>query len=372
MADIILTNTIHREKDIVLIHFEKNTEFIALLKDSFPDLRWSQTNRCWYTLNVKGITRKFMEIFKSKAWIVYVDLKEAKSPKKIRAVSDLPTLNDRHIEGLFKFTSYLKSTRYSENTVKTYVDALKTFFRFFNEKDYTEIDNTDLIHFNNEYILKNNLSESYQNQVVNAIKLFFSIVEDKKFNPELIRRPKRSKTLPNVLSKEEVKAILNSLTNTKHITMLSLIYSCGLRCGELLKLKPQHIDSKRNVLILKNSKGKKDRIAPLSLKTIEMLRDYFKEYRPKVYLFEGQNIGTMYDVRSLQKVLKKAVISAKITKPVTLHWLRHSYATHLLESGTDLRYIQEILGHSSSRTTEIYTHVSTKSIQLIKSPFDDL
>ena len=207
---------------------------------------------------------------------------------------------------------------------------------------------------------------------MNAIKLFFSIVEDKKFNPELIRRPKRSKTLPNVLSKEEVKAILNSLTNTKHITMLSLIYSCGLRCGELLKLKPQHIDSKRNVLILKNSKGKKDRIAPLSLKTIEMLRDYFKEYRPKVYLFEGQNIGTMYDVRSLQKVLKKAVISAKITKPVTLHWLRHSYATHLLESGTDLRYIQEILGHSSSRTTEIYTHVSTKSIQLIKSPFDDL
>ena len=188
----------------------------------------------------------------------------------------------------------------------------------------------------------------------------------------MIRRPKRSKTLPNVLSKEEVKAILNSLTNTKHITMLSLIYSCGLRCGELLKLKPQHIDSKRNVLILKNSKGKKDRIAPLSLKTIEMLRDYFKEYRPKVYLFEGQNIGTMYDVRSLQKVLKKAVISAKITKPVTLHWLRHSYATHLLESGTDLRYIQEILGHSSSRTTEIYTHVSTKSIQLIKSPFDDL
>lgn len=154
--------------------------------------------------------------------------------------------------------------------------------------------------------------------------------------------------------------------------MLSLIYSCGLRCGELLALQPVHIDSKRNIVLLKNSKGKKDRIVPLSPKILEMLREYFKAFKPVTYLFEGRLAGEQYDARSLQLVLKQALQKAGIRKPVTLHWLRHSYATHLLESGTDLRYIQELLGHNSSKTTEIYTHVSTKSIQQIKSPFDDL
>jgi integrase/recombinase XerD len=139
-----------------------------------------------------------------------------------------------------------------------------------------------------------------------------------------------------------------------------------------LALQPVHIDSMRNIVLLKNSKGKKDRIVPLSTKILEMLRDYYKVYKPKTYLFEGQTIGLQYDARSLQLILKQALQKSGITKPATLHWLRHSYATHLLESGTDLRYIQELLGHSSSKTTEIYTHVSTKSIQQIKSPFDDL
>jgi len=139
-----------------------------------------------------------------------------------------------------------------------------------------------------------------------------------------------------------------------------------------LALKPNHIDSQRNIVLVKNAKGKKDRIVPLSLKILEMLREYYKSYKPEVFLFEGQIKGKAYYARSLQQVLKQAVLKAGITKPVTLHWLRHSYATHLLESGTDLRYIQELLGHSSSKTTEIYTHVSTKSIQKIKSPFDDL
>jgi integrase/recombinase XerD len=174
------------------------------------------------------------------------------------------------------------------------------------------------------------------------------------------------------LSKEEVKIILNAHNNLKHKMMLSLIYACGLRCGELLALKPVHIDSKRNIVLLKKAKGNKDRIVPLSPKILEMLRQYYKDYKPKIYLFEGQISGSPYDSRSLQLVLKQALKKVGIQKPVTLHWLRHSFATHLLESGTDLRYIQELLGHCSSRTTEIYTHVSTKSIQQIKSPFDDL
>ena len=151
-----------------------------------------------------------------------------------------------------------------------------------------------------------------------------------------------------------------------------MIYSCGLRRSELINLKPQDIDSKRNIVLLKNAKGKKDRITPLSPIILEMLRNYYNGYKPKIWLFEGQIVGEQYSEQSLQSVLKQALQKVGITKPVTLHWLRHSYATHLLESGTDLRYIQELLGHSSSKTTEIYTHVSTKSIQQIKSPFDDL
>ena len=166
--------------------------------------------------------------------------------------------------------------------------------------------------------------------------------------------------------------ILESLQNTKHKTMLCMIYACGLRRGELLKLKPQDILSDRLLLHIKQAKGKKDRIVPLSEKLLEMLRDYYKSYKPQVWLFEGQKSGNAYSERSLELVFKHAIKQAGITKPATLHWLRHSYATHLLESGTDLRYIQELLGHKSSKTTEIYTHVSTLSIQKIKSPFDDL
>ncbi|MEX1201600.1 MAG: tyrosine-type recombinase/integrase [Ferruginibacter sp.] len=142
------------------------------------------------------------------------------------------------------------------------------------------------------------------------------------------------------MSKEEVKSILSAPLNQKHRVMLSVLYSCGLRCGELLVLQPAHIDSSRGLIIIKNAKGKKDRIVPLSFKILEMLREYYKSYRPKKFLFEGQVAGEPYDSRSLQQVLKNAVKKAVIRRPVTLHWLRHSYATHLLESGTDLRYIQ--------------------------------
>lgn len=266
----------------------------------------------------------------------------------------------------------MRSKRYSESTLTTYSEALKTFLVFYREKPITDITNEDVIVYNNEYILKNNLSASFQNQTVNAIKLFFQTIRETKMMVDKIHRPKRAKVLPNVLSKEEVKLILNAHSNIKHKMMLSLIYSCGLRRGELLALKPVHIDSKRNIVLLKNSKGKKDRIAPLSAKILEMLREYYISFRPRTFLFEGVIPGEPYSEKSLQSVLKQALKKVGITKPVSLHWLRHSYATHLLESGTDLRYIQELLGHSSSKTTEIYTHVSTKSLQQIKSPFDDL
>jgi integrase/recombinase XerD len=202
--------------------------------------------------------------------------------------------------------------------------------------------------------------------------LYFKTIQYKSIEVDKIHRPKRAKVLPNVLSKEEIKKLLEAPTNIKHKTMLSVIYACGLRRGEALNLKPADIDSKRGIVIIRQAKGKKDRITPLSEKILVMLRDYYTAYKPKTWLFEGQISGEQYSEKSLQSVLKQSLQKAKITKPVSLHWLRHSYATHLLESGTDLRYIQELLGHSSSKTTEIYTHVSTKSLQQIKSPFDNL
>jgi len=338
----------YRGESRIGVHFEKDADMIARIKQ-FEESKWSQQLKVWHLPDTEENRIKFI---------------------LATASSLLPS--EEGIIQIEKFQLWLRSKRYSERTINTYKDALKSFFVFFNTKAIADLTNEDVIKYNNEFILKNKLSASYQNQITNAIKLYFKTIKYTKIEIDKIHRPKRAKVLPNVLSKEEVKAILEAHSNNKHKMMLSLIYSCGLRSGELLALKPIHIDSKRNIVLLKNAKGQKDRITPLSPKILEMLRTYFKEYRPIIYLFEGQKAGMPYDARSLQLVLKQALRKTKITKPVTLHWLRHSYATHLLESGTDLRYIQELLGHSSSKTTEIYTHVSTKSIQQIKSPFDDL
>ena len=165
---------------------------------------------------------------------------------------------------------------------------------------------------------------------LNALKLFYRVVENRCIRMEDIHRPRREHRLPNVLSKEEVKAILGAHGNVKHKAMLSLIYSCGLRRSELIGLKPDHIDSKRMLVIIRQGKGKKDRIVPLSPRILELLRDYYKAYKPSIWLFEGEKVGSSYDERSLSQVLKSALRKAGIRKPVSLHWLRHSYATHLL------------------------------------------
>jgi integrase/recombinase XerD len=345
----------HEGRKRLAIRFAFNTGLNNLVK-SLEGVKWSNRYQCWHVED----NVHFRELLK-------IPLPEKKyTPKSPESISP------GGYEKIEQFVRWMKSRNYSENTIHTYSDALKVFLKYYRDKPIEKIVNKDVIDFNIDYIKANGYSASMQNQTVNAIKLFFSIVQGSKIEVEKIHRPRREKKLPNVLSKEEVKAILNAPNNIKHKAMLSLIYSCGLRCGELLHLELSHVDSKRNLLLIKQAKGFKDRIAPLSNKTIELLRTYVGAAKPKKYLFEGQYDGEPYDARSLQKVLKTALEKAGIYKPVTLHWLRHSYATHLLESGTDLRYIQEILGHKSSKTTEIYTHVSTRSIQKITSPFDDL
>lgn len=376
VKELFIEHGLHNNRVKVFMKFEYDAKAIELIK-TLPGVKWSQTEKKWHIGYHPEALNNIRNTFKNTG--VYIqtlnDINDVVKPRptEIRKPSDaLPDLNKSQKDKVDQFKDWLRSKRYSESTIGTYIDSIQTFLRYYSTKNLSEITNDDLIAFNNNYILANNYSASYQNQIVNAVKLFFRTVEDKQLYPELVHRPKTQKLLPNVLSKEEIKLILNAPSNIKHKAMLSLIYSCGLRRSELLHIKLTDIDSKRGLVIIRQSKGRKDRVAPLSEKILELLRAYYNAHKPNVWLFEGQDKKSQYDERSLANVLKQSLEKSGISKPVSLHWLRHSYATHLLENGTDLRYIQEILGHSSSRTTEIYTHVSNHNIQRITSPFDNL
>jgi integrase/recombinase XerD len=267
----------HRHQSRIAVYFETTPELIERIR-KIEGAMWSASLKVWHLPDTADNRLRF---------------KISSAEKKIP--------NKGTIAQLEMFTFWLQSRRYSTSTIKTYSEALKSFLLFFENKPVAEICNQDVILYNNAFILKNNLSSSYQNQIVNAIKLYFKIIQDRSIDIEKVHRPKREHKLPNVLSKEEVRRILNASANLKHRMMLAMIYSCGLRCGELIALKMIHIDSERHIVLLKNAKGKKDRIVPLSLKILEMLRDYYKIFKPTSYLFEGVNPGKPYDSRSLQK-----------------------------------------------------------------------
>jgi integrase/recombinase XerD len=272
---------------------------------------------------------------------------------------------------LTQFVEYMYQKRYSENTIKTYREALRVFLQFIEDKSISEINNADLERFNYQRIIQRGLSSSYQNQVINALKLYFRKFHNKHFDLDRIERPKEGFKLPVVLSLDEVERLLLSIQNKKHKAMIALIYSSGLRCGELINLQIAHVDSIRMTLFIQGGKGKKDRFVPLSETALELLREYYRRYRPTKYLFNGDG-SLQYSSSSLRRVFHAAKKRAKITKKVSLHSLRHSYATHLLESGVNLRYIQEILGHNSPKTTQIYTHVSSEESRKIVSPLEKI
>jgi site-specific recombinase XerD len=217
---------------------------------------------------------------------------------------------------------------------------------------------------------KKKIAPSTANQVFNALRFLYVELYKRPFVVGSLPRPKKPKKLPVTLSQQEVLRILNAVGNEKHKVILTLIYSAGLRIGEAVRLKVADIDSDRGLIHVRNAKGMKDRFTLLSEVMLPMLRDYYKEYRPEEYLFEGSPGRSHIAERSVQNVFARAVKEAGISKDVSVHSLRHSFATHLLEGGTDLRYIQELLGHSSSKTTEIYTHVSKRVLGKIMSPLD--
>lgn len=263
----------------------------------------------------------------------------------------------------------LRQRNYASNTQKTYLSYLKEFDAF------CTLNGLNTSMDANPYILKlihEKKAISTQNQAINAIKFYWEQILGKERSYIAIDRPMKERTLPTVLSLAEVDAILSTIRNIKHKLILTTIYGCGLRISELLGLKIKDVDSKRMCIHIRGGKGRKDRIIPLPESLLHDLRTYFSLHKPKIFLFEGANPGFAYSATSIRNVLRRAVKKVGIRKKVTVHTLRHSYATHLYEKGINLRSIQVLLGHNSSKTTEIYTHVSNTHINNTPSPLEFL
>jgi site-specific recombinase XerD len=248
---------------------------------------------------------------------------------------------------------------YSPRTRDNYTSHIKSFLESLGDKQIIHCNSNDFQSYLDSYKFT---SVSQQNQVINSIRFLYKEVLGKKYDKVSFKRPRKEKKLPKVIDGEFIKSKLSKIENLKHRAILTLTYSIGLRVSEIVNLKIEDIDSKRMLIHIKNAKGKKDRILPLSQTVLELLREYFKEYRPKEYLFNGQN-SLKYSIGSCQKIYKRYIDSTS-----SIHTLRHSSFTNLLESGTDLRIIQKIAGHSSSKTTEIYTHVSNQLLNKVNLP----
>lgn len=258
------------------------------------------------------------------------------------------------------FTEKLRYKNYSPRTIDVYKSYLSNFIKFNNIKDPYQVTTNQIVKFLESY---NFTSTSQQNQYIGCLKLFAKYILNKKdIHLSKIERPRNEKKLPKVIDGEFIKKRLSKIDNLKHKTILTLTYSVGLRVSEVVNLKIEDIDSKRMLIHIKNAKGRKDRIVPLSQKVLDLLRTYYKQYKPNDYLFNGQN-SLQYSIGSCQKIYKKY-----IDENSSIHTLRHSAFTNLLESGTDLRIIQKIAGHSSSKTTEIYTHVSNQILGKVNLP----
>lgn len=350
----------------IILRFPFAKEHIAKIK-TIPYYYWHKEEKYWSFSFSQNILSELENYFHKFNYLIDIKLINTKgSQKKEKKTYG----NDRKMP--LEYLEKLKLVRYSENTIRTYTGAFLDFINYYSHKELHEITNDDIKSYLLYLVEKRKISTSFQNQVINAIKFYYEKVCGGKKLPYItIDRPIKEKYLPNVLSEEEVKRIIQSIQNLKHKAIILTIYSAGLRISEAINLKIADIDSDRMAITIKGAKGKKDRNSLLSEKLLLILREYFKQYKPKMWLFEGQ-YGEQYSFSSINQIFRRACIDSKIIKKATVHTLRHSFATHLLERGTDLRYIQELLGHSSSKTTEIYTHITHKGMEQIKSPLDNL
>ena len=355
---------INVQNRILKIYFVYNRSLIEIIKN-LALCRWNSSENCWTVPFAVQNMEKLKEIANTYQlkYVYEVVSKTEGAPRLPRHANYLHCPKE--------YTEKLKELRYSVNTQNVYTDLFEEFINYYPEKQSEEITEEEIISFLRYLVNERKISTSYQNQSINAIKFYYERVLGGTRKIYLIERPRKENYLPEVLSEEEITSILKAISNLKHKAIIMVIYSGGLRISELINLKVKDIDSDRMQIRISQAKGKKDRYTLLSNKTLLILRKYFTEYKPKEWLFEGVS-GGQYAVSSIYSIFKKAIASANIKKKVSIHSLRHSFATHLLENGTDLRYIQNLLGHSSSKTTEIYTHITVKGFDLIKNPLDKL
>src|SRR5690554_407787 len=367
-------NTVKRRDEVLLIHtqtkririiFGFNFTLMNFIKKT-PYHSWDAKNKWW------SIPYSDIYLAQIKEQIENLGLKpihkiEPKEEQKLKRISvfEIPNYKVCPEDFILK----IKELRYSKSTEKVYKSALEDYLNYHHAIDIDRLNEGHIQSFLRNLVMERKVSISYQNQAINAIKFYYERVLGGQRRTYFIDRPKKEKSLPVVMSEEEIIRVLRAVENVKHKAILMVIYSAGLRISECINLKIKDIGSNRMQIWIRQSKGKKDRYTILSEKTLLILRTYYLQYKPTNYLFEGQT-GSSYSSRSIQNIFKTAVLKAKIQKKVTVHTLRHSFATHLLENGTNLRYIQSLLGHSSSKTTEIYTHITTKGMEQLKSPLD--
>ncbi|MBC7439792.1 MAG: tyrosine-type recombinase/integrase [Flavobacterium sp.] len=341
----------HRKEKRIAVVFEKNAELIARIK-LIGGSRWSQTLGAWHIPDTEVNRIRFK-----------ISIAEGKS--------SLAQIQEVNQSVLKRFVEQIQLKGYSLNTLKTYRNEFGNYLCHIKAIDAQNCTLEDIRNYILYCINTLKLSEATLHSRINAMKFYYEqVLKRERFLLEL-PRPKKPLKLPKVIAPADIKKLFEAAPNLKHNTMLRLCYGLGLRVSEIVNLKIRDIDSKAMQVFIERAKGKKDRYVNLPESILPQLRNYFIEYKPKIYLFEGQ-YGGQYSSRSAQQVFKNAMLKAKINKTVGIHSLRHSFATHLLEQGTDIRFIQELLGHNDIKTTLIYTEVSDKSLRKIISPLDNL
>lgn len=344
---------IHHSKAVIFIIFEKN----AILNERVKKLvgvKWSQSQKAWYVADNVFYREKF------------------KLPPKLPIGKEvLSNIHPVNQPALYKYIETLQLKSYSLSTITTYRNEFAQLLYILKDKNVDDLDTNRLRSYFLYCTTTLKLSENTLHSRINAVKFYFEqVLKREKFFFE-IPRPKKPSILPKVINIKDIKKLFEVTANLKHNTMLKLCYGMGLRVSEIVNLKVKDIDSERMQVFIERAKGKKDRYVNLPESILLQLREYFKVYRPHLYLFEGQ-YGEAYSIRSAQKVFEAALKKAKINKTIGIHGLRHSFATHLMEKGTDVMFIQKLLGHNDIKTTLRYTHVSRKDIKNIQSPLDSL
>lgn len=359
----------HRGNPVILIRFEFHPCINKWVR-SLGGVRWSRTKGCWYVPDNEQ-NRELLKQTNNPP--IQEELPAVvERPRMARGKDALVRVYPVNAHVLVNLEVQLRLKGYSESTIRTYRNETAQLLQLIKNRPADQLNSDDLRRYLLYCTVQLHLSESSLHSRMNALKFYYEQVlgRDKMFFE--IPRPKRPQQLPRVLSREQVIDLVNCIENLKHRTMVLLAYGCGLRVSEVVALRVADIDGDRRTLLIRRSKGKKDRMVGLSPVLLILLREYYRKYRPSGYLFEGQVKGEKYSKRSLQKVVEVAKAKVGIKKEGSVHLLRHSFATHLLDRGTDVVMIQKLLGHNDLKTTLRYLHVTNRDLQNIISPIEDI